>query len=206
MLKQVFSILEKESILSSHLLKLGHMAGITLISWHHDDVNKSASVCRSMQGRLFVVLVGKDHFIKVRVFAHVDPCSQHKPGLHSHMYCVHCNLAHLSGHIHTQRQAHTLWVSRNRSWVTPLMNPSVILQLNYGRVQSQGTPLRTAPVTWQPSPSPPKSPLSPYLSLFLPLCFLAPSCLNSLSCKVSLSLSTFFFSLIPFICTLRYEL
>lgn len=101
--------------------------------------------------------------------------------------------------VHTHMHIDTHWVSRNRSLVIPLMNPSVILQLNYGRVSSQGTPLRTAWVTWQPDLSLPKSSPSPYLSLVRPLCFLAQSCLNSLHYKVSLSLTlSLFFSLIPY--------
>lgn len=148
-----------------------------------------------MQGRLFVVLLGKDQVIKTHVFTHVCARSQHKVGLHSHMRCIHGNLGHMSAYTHRQAHthAHTHWVSRKRSLVTPLMNPSVILQLNDGRGPSQGTPLRTAPVTWQPNPSRPESSLSPYLPLTLPLCCLAPSCLTSLHCEVSLCRSFSFF-------------
>lgn len=59
------------------------------------------------------------------------------------MSCIQCNLAHSSA----QRRAHTPWVSRNRSLVALLMNPSVILQLNYGWVPGRGTPLGSATVT-----------------------------------------------------------
>lgn len=67
-------IFDKVAVVFAVVLKQGvptAQTGIPLISWYHDDVYKCASLCRSMQGRLFVVPLGKDYFIKVRVCLHM---------------------------------------------------------------------------------------------------------------------------------------
>lgn len=59
--------------------------GIALLSWYCGDVYKCPSLCRLMQGRLFVVPWGKDFFIKVLcVFTHVCALPEQTGELLSH--------------------------------------------------------------------------------------------------------------------------
>lgn len=125
-------------------------------------------LCRSMQGRLFVVPWGKDYFIKACVCLRM--CIQPgQTGIRSHTYWIHCSLALLNAH------TLTLWVSRNGGLVTLLMNPSVVFQL---------TPLHS-------SYDSPESSLFPEPSFTHPLYFPAPSCLK-IYCLLSLTVLAFF--------------
>lgn len=142
--------------------------GIALVSWDCGDVYKCASLCRLMQGRLFVVPWGKDFFIKaLRVFTHVCALPE-QTGNHSHTRWLRRGLGLLEGQAHLR----TFWVSRNRSSVTLLMNPCVIFQLSRGYRAK-----KLLSVTWQANPSCPESFLSPEPSPSI--CHHAPPCLNS---------------------------
>lgn len=68
-------------------------AGITPTSCYPGDVSKCAKLCRSMQGRLFVVLFGQGDFIKACAFVYTYTSMQSAPtGIHSHMHWIHCSL------------------------------------------------------------------------------------------------------------------
>lgn len=170
--------------------------GIALLSWYCGDVYKCPSLRRLMQGRLFVVPWGKDFFIKaLRLFTHACALPE-QTGNHSHSLWLQRGLGLLEGQEHLR----TLWVSRNRSSVTPLMNPCVIFQLSSGY---QAKKLLFVP--WQAIPSCPESFLSPEPSPSMPSCSTMPQLSVSSSIMYPLSPPPQFW-IVPLLCTVGYGL
>lgn len=81
---------------------------ITLTYWYHDDVYKCASMCRWMQGRLLVVLLRTDHFIKTCVCLHVYVLVSTNWDTLVHTCTISTVTLPTCVHTYTQTNTHTL--------------------------------------------------------------------------------------------------